>query len=57
MSKPVTLTCKAAVCWKPNEKLVIEEIQVDPPRSGEVRIKNIATGIVRNFIKIISSDF
>jgi S-(hydroxymethyl)glutathione dehydrogenase / alcohol dehydrogenase len=43
---PETITCKAAVCWKANEPLKIEEVQVAPPRSGEVRIKIIASGIV-----------
>ena len=39
------IVCKAAVAWAPNEALKIEEIEVDPPKSGEVRIKIIATGV------------
>jgi S-(hydroxymethyl)glutathione dehydrogenase/alcohol dehydrogenase len=41
------ITCKAAVSWGANEKLSIEEVQVDPPKKGEVRVKIVATGIVR----------
>jgi S-(hydroxymethyl)glutathione dehydrogenase / alcohol dehydrogenase len=33
------IKCKAAVAWKANEPLVIEEIEVAPPKKGEVRIK------------------
>lgn len=47
MSEGKVITCKAAVVWAPGEDLKIEEIQVDPPKKGEVRVKIIATGIVR----------
>nr|QKE59472.1 8-hydroxygeraniol oxidoreductase-like protein [Dracocephalum officinale] len=33
------ITCKAAVVWKASEPLKVEEIQVEPPKSTEVRIK------------------
>lgn len=54
------ITCKAAICWSAGEKLKIEEIQVDPPKPGEVRIKIVATGIARIFKKIfqvIDNDY
>ncbi|KAH0704284.1 hypothetical protein KY285_018562 [Solanum tuberosum] len=38
-SNPKVITCKAAVVWKEGEMIKIEEIQVDPPKSNEVRIK------------------
>jgi S-(hydroxymethyl)glutathione dehydrogenase/alcohol dehydrogenase len=44
-----TITCRAAVVWAVGEKPKIEQIQVDPPRKGEARIKIIATGICRKF--------
>lgn len=47
MSEGQVITCKAAVAWKPNEPLSIEEVQVEPPREGEVRVKILATGVVR----------
>ncbi|KAJ4720931.1 Alcohol dehydrogenase-like [Melia azedarach] len=33
------ITCKAVVCWGEGEPLKIEEIQVEPPKSTEVRVK------------------
>ena len=33
------ISCRAAVAWGPAKPLVIETIQVSPPRAGEVRIK------------------
>uniref|UniRef100_A0A8C6TYR5 S-(hydroxymethyl)glutathione dehydrogenase n=1 Tax=Neogobius melanostomus TaxID=47308 RepID=A0A8C6TYR5_9GOBI len=41
------ITCRAAVAWEAGKPLVIEDVQVAPPKAGEVRIKFnvIATGI------------
>jgi len=39
------ITCKAAVAWAPNTKLDVTDIQVHPPKKGEVRIKNIANAL------------
>uniref|UniRef100_A0A3B4BI48 Uncharacterized protein n=1 Tax=Periophthalmus magnuspinnatus TaxID=409849 RepID=A0A3B4BI48_9GOBI len=39
------ITCRAAVAWEAGKPLVIEEIEVAPPKTGEVRIKVVATGI------------
>ncbi|KAJ3269238.1 hypothetical protein HDV01_001645 [Terramyces sp. JEL0728] len=39
------ITCKAAVAWEAQKPLSIEEIQVQPPKKGEVRIKVNATGV------------
>ncbi|KAL3070732.1 hypothetical protein niasHT_036402 [Heterodera trifolii] len=33
------ITCHAAVAWEPNKPLAIEQIEVQPPKEGEVRIK------------------
>lgn len=33
------ITCKAAVAWEAGKPVSIEEITVDPPQAGEVRIK------------------
>lgn len=46
------ITCKAAVAWKANEPLTIEDIQVEPPKAGEVRVKILATGVV-SFLSIL----
>lgn len=47
MSEGKVITCKAAVAWAPKEPLTIEEIQVGAPKAGEVRVKILATGVVR----------
>lgn len=39
------ITCKAAVAWEAKAPLSIEEIQVAPPKAGEVRVKILATGV------------
>lgn len=40
-----TIKCKAAVAWAAKQPLSIEEIEVAPPKAGEVRIKVTATGV------------
>ncbi|KAF5190966.1 alcohol dehydrogenase [Thalictrum thalictroides] len=44
-TKGKVINCKAAVVWGPEEPLVIEEVQVDPPKKLEVRIKILYTSI------------
>ncbi|XP_045767030.1 alcohol dehydrogenase class-3-like [Maniola jurtina] len=39
------IKCKAAVAWKAGEPLSIEDIEVDPPKAGEVRIKIVASAV------------
>lgn len=46
MSEGKIIKCKAAVVWQANEPFKIEEIEVDPPKTGEVRVKIVTTGIV-----------
>jgi S-(hydroxymethyl)glutathione dehydrogenase/alcohol dehydrogenase len=41
--KPIT--CKAAVAWEAGKDLSIEQIEVAPPKAGEVRIKIYSTGV------------
>jgi S-(hydroxymethyl)glutathione dehydrogenase/alcohol dehydrogenase len=36
---------KAAVAWGPNQKLSIEEVDLDDPKEGEVLVKLYATGV------------
>ena len=33
------ISCKAAVAWEPKKPLVIETVEVAPPKAGEVRVK------------------
>ncbi|KAI4388497.1 hypothetical protein MLD38_000818 [Melastoma candidum] len=46
--KPIQ--CKAAVCRKAGEPLVIEEVTVDPPMPHEVRIRIICTSLCHSDI-------
>ena len=37
--------CKAAVCYEFGRPLVVEEVLIDPPRSGEIAVRIAACGI------------
>ncbi|KAK7258164.1 hypothetical protein RIF29_32666 [Crotalaria pallida] len=39
------ITCKAAVCWAIGKPVTVEEIQVEPPKSTEVRVKMLCASI------------
>jgi S-(hydroxymethyl)glutathione dehydrogenase/alcohol dehydrogenase len=45
MSAGEIIHCKAAVAWESQKPLVVEDIEVHPPRKGEVRIKVLASGV------------
>lgn len=40
-----TIKCKAAIAWEAQKPLVVEEIEVLPPRAHEVRVKIMATSV------------
>jgi len=40
-----TITCKAAIAWEAGKPLSIEDVQVAPPKAGEVRVRIVATGV------------
>jgi len=40
-----TITCKAAVAWEAKKPLDITDIQIAPPRAGEVRVKVMANAL------------
>ncbi|KDP41414.1 hypothetical protein JCGZ_15821 [Jatropha curcas] len=40
-----TIRCKAAICRSPGQPLLIEEIEVNPPKAWEVRIRIICTSL------------
>ncbi|GLT95273.1 hypothetical protein SLE2022_129650 [Rubroshorea leprosula] len=44
-SNPQVITCKAVVCWGVGEEPKVEEIQVDPPKSSEVRVKMLYASV------------
>lgn len=39
------IKCRAAIAWEAAKDLVIEEVEVAPPKAGEVRVKIIASGV------------
>ena len=47
---------KAAVLYEVNEPLVIEEIELDPPKSGEILIKLAATGVCHSDVHYYTGD-
>lgn len=40
-----TITCKAAVAWEAGKPLSLEDVEVAPPKAGEVRVKVEYTGL------------
>ncbi|XP_060103020.1 alcohol dehydrogenase 1A-like isoform X1 [Heteronotia binoei] len=51
------IKCKAAVAWEIKKPLVIEQIEVAPPKAHEVRIKILASGICRTDDHVLSGAF
>jgi S-(hydroxymethyl)glutathione dehydrogenase / alcohol dehydrogenase len=47
---------KAAVCYEFGKPLVIENIKIDPPKKGEVKVKMAATAICHSDIHIIKGE-
>ncbi len=48
---------KAAVCYEFGKPLVIDEIDMDPPQKGEVKVRLIATAICHSDIHFIKGDW
>ncbi|KAJ0079003.1 hypothetical protein Patl1_23711 [Pistacia atlantica] len=44
-SNSQVITCKAVVCWGEGEPLKVEDIEVEPPKSDEVRVKMLYASI------------
>ncbi|KAH6580607.1 hypothetical protein BASA61_009542 [Batrachochytrium salamandrivorans] len=44
-SQGKAIQCKAAVAWAAGQPLSIEDIEVAPPKRGEVRVQIISTGV------------
>ncbi|KAF8008852.1 hypothetical protein BT93_K2490 [Corymbia citriodora subsp. variegata] len=45
MSSLQVITCKGVVCWGAEEEWKVEEIQVDPPKGNEVRMKMLFASV------------
>ncbi|MGA7801253.1 MAG: S-(hydroxymethyl)glutathione dehydrogenase/class III alcohol dehydrogenase [Gammaproteobacteria bacterium] len=50
------MKARAAVAWEPKKPLVIEEIDVDGPREGEVLLKVVASGVCHTDAFTLSGD-
>jgi Zn-dependent alcohol dehydrogenase len=48
---------KAAVCYEFGKPLVIEEIELDPPQKGEVKVRMVATAICHSDIHALKGDW
>ncbi|PQM39483.1 alcohol dehydrogenase-like 1 [Prunus yedoensis var. nudiflora] len=46
------ITCKAVVCWGIGEAGKVEEIQVEPPKASEVRVKMLYASLCHTDILI-----
>ncbi len=48
---------KAAVCYEFGQPLVVEEIEIDPPQAGEVKVRMAATAICHSDVHIIRGEW
>ena len=48
---------KAAVCYEFGQPLTVEEIDIDPPKSGEVRVRMVATAICHSDLHVLRGDW
>ena len=48
---------KAAVCYEFGKPLIVEEIDIDPPQKGEVKVRISATAICHSDIHLIKGEF
>ncbi|KFP73268.1 Alcohol dehydrogenase 1, partial [Apaloderma vittatum] len=51
------IKCRAAVAWAVGKPLSVEEVEVAPPKAGEVRIKIVATGICHTDEHVLKGYF
>jgi len=47
---------KAAVCYEFGKPLVIEDVEIDPPQKGEVKVRVAATAVCHSDIHIIKGE-
>nr|XP_034970081.1 alcohol dehydrogenase 1-like isoform X1 [Zootoca vivipara] len=51
------IKCKAAIIWEVGQMPSVEEVEVAPPRSHEIRVKIVATGICRTDYQVVKGIF
>ena len=47
---------KAAVLWEVNAPWSVEEIELDPPKAGEVLVKMVASGMCHSDEHLVTGD-
>src|SRR6516162_1715723 len=47
---------KAAILWDLHEKWQVEEVELDPPKSGEVLVKLTASGLCHSDYHLVTGD-
>ena len=47
---------KAAVLWGLNEKWQVEDIELDPPKEGEVLVQLVASGLCHSDEHLVTGD-
>lgn len=50
------IKCKAAIAWEAGKPLSVEDIEVEPPKANEVRIKILFTGLCHTDAYTLSGD-
>src|SRR5712692_2989931 len=50
-------TVTAAVLERPGEPLRIEELRLDPPRAGEVRVRMLASGVCHSDLHVVDGEW
>src|SRR5919199_3365063 len=47
---------QAAVLYEPRQPLIIEDLQLDPPKAGEVRVRVAANGVCHSDLHVMTGD-
>ena len=47
---------KAAVCYEAGKPLVVEDIDIDTPKKGEVKVRMVATAVCHSDIHVVKGD-
>ena len=47
---------RAAILWEPNTDWSVEEIELDPPKEGEVLLKLVGSGLCHSDEHLVTGD-
>ena len=51
------ISCRAAVAWENGKPLVVDSVEVNPPSTGEVRIKMVAAGVCHSDLTYFNGGY